>query len=68
MRNTGEFFLAVEGKRPVYVDGRPITAGNKARLYDNSVVEFSSLKFTFLVNQELIRVIHNESVLYNLPV
>lgn len=67
MRNTGEFYLSSEGKRPIFVDGRPILQGNKVRLYNNSVVEMGSLRFIFSVNQELIRVIHNEAVKLNVP-
>ncbi|XP_018335479.1 microspherule protein 1 [Agrilus planipennis] len=67
LRNTGEFYLSSEGKRPIFVDGRPIMPGNKVRLNDNSVVEIASLRFIFSVNQELIKVIHNESVRFNLP-
>lgn len=67
LRNTGEFYLGSEGKRPIFVDGRPISAGNKVRLYDNAVVEISCLRFIFSVNHDLIRTIHNESVRYNLP-
>lgn len=39
LRNNGDFFLSSEGKRPFYVDGRPILPGNKYRLNNNSVVE-----------------------------
>lgn len=39
LRNNGDFYLASEGKRAIYVDGRPILAGNKYRLNNNSVVE-----------------------------
>ncbi|KAJ8981293.1 hypothetical protein NQ317_004029 [Molorchus minor] len=67
LRNTGEFYLSSEGKRPIFVDGRPITAGNKVRLYDNAVVEISCLRFIFSINHDLIRAIHNESVRYSLP-
>lgn len=67
LRNTGEFYLSSEGKRPIFVDGRPITAGNKVRLYDNAVVEISCLRFIFSVNHDLIRAIHNESIRYNIP-
>lgn len=41
LRNNGDFFLSSEGKRAIYVDGRPILAGNKYRLNNNSVVEVS---------------------------
>ncbi|KAK4876772.1 hypothetical protein RN001_009278 [Aquatica leii] len=67
LRNTGEFYISSEGKRPIFVDGRPVMAGNKVRLYDNSVVEFASLRFIFSINQEIIKVIHNEAVRFNLP-
>ncbi|KAL3275882.1 hypothetical protein HHI36_020619 [Cryptolaemus montrouzieri] len=67
LRNTGEFYLSSEGKRPIFVDGRPIHAGNKIRLYDNAVVEIASLRFIFSVNHDLIRAIHNESIRYNVP-
>jgi microspherule protein 1 len=41
LRNNGDFFLSSEGKRAIFVDGRPILAGNKYRLNNNSVVEVS---------------------------
>lgn len=67
LRNTGEFYLSSEGKRPIFVDGKPVTAGSKIRLYDNAVVEIACLRFIFSINHDLIRAIHNESVKYNLP-
>nr|CAD7568015.1 unnamed protein product [Timema californicum] len=66
LRNNGDFFLCSEGKRPMYVDGRPILAGNKYRLNNNSVVEIAGLRFIFLVNQELINVIRHEAAKLNL--
>lgn len=39
LRSNGDFFLANEGKRPFYVDGKAILAGNKQKLNNNSVVE-----------------------------
>ena len=39
LRNTGEFFIANEGKRPIYIDGKPVLNGNKHKLNNNSVVE-----------------------------
>lgn len=61
LRSNGDFFLANEGKRPFYVDGKAILAGNKQKLNNNSVVEISSLRFIFLINQDLINVIRTES-------
>ncbi|XP_047097684.1 microspherule protein 1 isoform X3 [Schistocerca piceifrons] len=66
LRNNGDFFLSSEGKRPIYVDGRPILAGNKYRLNNNSVIEIAGLRFIFLVNQELINVIRHEAARLNL--
>lgn len=41
MRSNGDFFLANEGKRPVFVDGMPIACGNKTKLHNNNVIEVS---------------------------
>lgn len=61
LRNTGEFIIANEGKRPIYIDGKPVMAGNKHKLNNNSVVEIAGLRFVFLVNQDLISVIRSEA-------
>lgn len=61
LRSTGEFFITNEGKRPIYIDGKPILAGVKQKLNNNSVVEMSCLRFIFLINHELINVIRTES-------
>ncbi|XP_014249677.1 microspherule protein 1 isoform X2 [Cimex lectularius] len=66
LRNNGDFFIMNEGKRPIYVDGRPILAGNKYRLNDNSVVEIAGLRFVFLINMELISVIRQEAAKMNI--
>lgn len=41
VKNNGEFFIASEGKRPIYVDGVPVLTGNKRVLNNNSVLEVS---------------------------
>ncbi|KAK1137265.1 hypothetical protein K0M31_001779 [Melipona bicolor] len=66
LRNNGDFFLSSEGKRPIFVDSRPILAGNKMKLNNNSVIEIAGLRFIFLINQELISVIRQEVVKLNL--
>ncbi|XP_033209186.1 microspherule protein 1 [Belonocnema kinseyi] len=66
LRNNGDFFISSEGKRPIFVDSRPILAGNKMKLNHNSVVEIAGLRFIFLINQELISVIRQEAVKLNL--
>ncbi|XP_059176346.1 microspherule protein 1-like isoform X2 [Physella acuta] len=61
LRNSGDFFIANEGKRPILVDGRPVMAGNKQKLNNNSVVEISCLRFTFLINQDVINAIRSDN-------
>lgn len=41
LKNNGDFFIANEGRRPIYVDGRPVLSGSKWKLNNNSVVEVS---------------------------
>lgn len=43
LRNSGEFYLANEGKRPVYIDGKPVLTSNKFKLSHNSVVEVGEM-------------------------
>ncbi|XP_011496972.1 PREDICTED: microspherule protein 1 [Ceratosolen solmsi marchali] len=66
LRNNGDFFLSSEGKRPIFVDSRPILASNKMKLNNNSVIEIAGLRFIFLINQELISVIRQEAAKLNL--
>ncbi|XP_052237522.1 microspherule protein 1-like isoform X2 [Dreissena polymorpha] len=61
LRSNGDFYIANEGKRPIYIDGKPILCGNKQRLCNNSVVEISCLRFIFLVNQDLISTIRSDT-------
>ncbi|XP_075969990.1 microspherule protein Rcd5 isoform X2 [Anticarsia gemmatalis] len=68
LRNGGDFFMSSEGKRPIFVDGRPVLPGNKVKLNHNSIIEIAGLRFIFLVNQELISAIRQEAVKVNIPV
>ncbi|XP_064899467.1 microspherule protein 1 isoform X6 [Columba livia] len=61
LKNNGDFFIANEGRRPIYIDGRPVLGGNKWKLNNNSVVEIASLRFVFLINQDLIALIKAEA-------
>ncbi|XP_058869449.1 microspherule protein 1-like [Acipenser ruthenus] len=61
LKNNGDFFIANEGRRPIYIDGRPVLSGNKWKLNNNSVVEIAGLRFVFLINQELIALIKAEA-------
>ncbi|XKL59884.1 hypothetical protein PGB90_000900 [Kerria lacca] len=57
VKNNGEFFIASEGKRPIYVDGNPVLTGNKRVLNNNSVLEIAGLRFIFLINYEFLNII-----------
>ena len=49
LRSNGDFYIANEGKRPLYIDGKPILTGNKQRLSNNSVVEVRDLVYFIIL-------------------
>ena len=53
--------MVFQGGRAVMVNGRPVLKGESVILHNNAVVEFSSLKFIFLINADLINAIRLES-------
>ncbi|KAK7580254.1 hypothetical protein V9T40_000883 [Parthenolecanium corni] len=57
VKNNGEFLIASEGKRPIYVDGTPISTGNKRVINNNSVLEIAGLRFIFLINYEFLNIV-----------
>ncbi|XP_072034818.1 microspherule protein 1-like isoform X3 [Amphiura filiformis] len=61
LRNSGEFYVANEGKRAIHIDGKAVLKGQKTKLNNNSVVEIAGLRFIFLINQDLINVIRAEA-------
>jgi microspherule protein 1 len=48
LRNSGDFVIGCDGKKCLYVDGKPIVAGCRGRLNHNSVVEVSIRLAVFL--------------------
>ena len=54
MKNNGDFVLTNEGKRPFFVDGKPVLKGSKVRLHNDSVLEIDFLRFVFLINEDLV--------------
>ncbi|XP_035227558.1 microspherule protein 1-like [Stegodyphus dumicola] len=54
MDNNSEFFVINEGKKPIFVDGKPVINGNKCKLSNNTVIEITMLRFIFIINQEAI--------------
>lgn len=61
LKNNGDFYIANEGKRPVYVDGKPVANNQRCKLNNNAVVEIAGLRFIFLVNQDLINQMRGET-------
>ena len=39
LRSEGEYCVINEGRRPLYIDGKPVVLGTKARLHHNSTFE-----------------------------
>ena len=39
LRSDGEYCVINEGRRPLYIDGKPVVLGTKARLHHNSTFE-----------------------------
>ncbi|XP_031551329.1 microspherule protein 1-like [Actinia tenebrosa] len=54
LKSDGEYYVVNEGRRPLLIDGKPITLGTKARLHHNSTFEICGLRFVFLINQDLV--------------
>lgn len=45
LRNSGEFILINNGKRPMYVDSKPVMPNAKLKLHNNSVIEVRLCEF-----------------------
>lgn len=55
LQPNGEFIIVNTGKRPFYVDSRPLLRnGSCTVIHNNSVVEIDGLRFVFLINLDLI--------------
>jgi len=61
LKTNGDFFIANEGQRAIYVDGAPVAVGSKYKLSNNAVVEIAGLRFIFLVNSDLINIVRAEA-------
>ncbi|RWS17120.1 microspherule protein 1-like protein [Dinothrombium tinctorium] len=63
LQANGDFMIVNTGKRPFYVDAKPVLgSGNCAKLNNNSVVEIAGLRFVFLINQDLITAVRAEAL------
>ena len=39
LRSNGDFIVCNEGKRPIYIDGKPVLQGSKAKIRNQSIFE-----------------------------
>ncbi|CAG2110412.1 unnamed protein product [Medioppia subpectinata] len=63
LQPNGDFIIANTGKRPFYIDSKPVLgAGNCLKISNNSVVEIAGLRFVFLINQDLIAAVRAEAL------
>lgn len=60
LQQTGEFIIYNTGKRPIYIDSKPLLPNSPHRINHNSLIEFATLKFIFLINQDLITNMRND--------
>ncbi|GFR24683.1 microspherule protein 1 [Trichonephila clavata] len=61
MDSNGDFYLINEGKKPMFIDGKPVLMGNKYKLNNNSVIEITVLRFIFIVNTEALAALRSKS-------
>lgn len=52
--SNGDFYIINEGKKPIFVDGKPVLLGNMSKISTNSVIEITVLRFIFIINQEAV--------------
>lgn len=53
LKPDGEYYVVNEGRRPIFIDGKPVLTDVKAKLHHNSTFEICGLHFVFLINKEL---------------
>ncbi|EDW28909.1 GL18699 [Drosophila persimilis] len=57
LQSNGDFFISNEGKRPIFVGGKPVLQGHRTRLAHNNLVEICGLRLNFLVNSNAVNAI-----------
>jgi len=63
LQPNGDFMISNTGKRPFYIDSKPVLGGgNCLKISNNSVVEIAGLRFVFLINQDLIAAVRAEAL------
>ena len=52
LKPDGEYYVVNEGRRPIFIDGKPVLTDVKAKLHHNSTFEICGLHFVFLINKD----------------
>eukprot|EP00039_Didymoeca_costata_P001468 m.52747 g.52747 ORF g.52747 m.52747 type:complete len:397 (-) comp10815_c0_seq1:1760-2950(-) len=60
LKHDRQFYLTNYGRRPVYINGQPVTNSSRCRLFTNSIIEVCSAKMLFVVNVDLLHEIRLE--------
>lgn len=49
LKTDGEYFIMNEGRRPIFIDGKPVLTDIKAKLHHNSTFEVDFILFDNVV-------------------
>ena len=60
LRWNGEFTLRNVGKRPIWINNKPIETNNRARLHSHALIEVGGMRMLFVPNPSLVRCIKPE--------
>eukprot|EP00123_Amoebidium_parasiticum_P010461 comp20119_c0_seq1/m.24830 comp20119_c0_seq1/g.24830 ORF comp20119_c0_seq1/g.24830 comp20119_c0_seq1/m.24830 type:complete len:367 (-) comp20119_c0_seq1:402-1502(-) len=55
LKSNCEFYLKNIGKRPIYVNGKPLVNGERVQLNNYAIIEICELRLMFCVNHALLR-------------
>lgn len=61
LRWNGEFTLRNVGKRPIWINNKPIETNQRARLHSHALIEVGGMRMLFVPNPSLVRCIQPES-------
>lgn len=56
-----QFFISNVGKRPIFVDGKTLLEGSKARVCNNSVIEVAHVRLVLVANANVGAHVHATS-------
>ena len=61
LRWNGEFTMRNVGKRPIWINNKPIETNQRARLHSHALIEVGGMRMLFVPNPSLVRCIQPES-------